>query len=542
MSPSSAEQFAVSYYSERLRQASKVVRRLFPKQVSRELDLSKERGSASYYSHNLRVPKSVRGARFSSMITSLLDTGLVPPSLKGLVNFPPIHRMSELRGQFGGSGYGKISFLQEGSAKARVVCTPSAWIQAGFRPLADFLDIGTRILEAQQFGNPSLLGLSCRFDQNSGGYLLSQWLGEGLSMYSFDLSSATDRFPLQLQTSFLDGIGLAEWGKALEELSRGKFEMREYPSPSRNDSRKERAQKASLVKAHLPEFWTYTVGQPMGLCCSMSLFHLTHYFLLQCEASRLNLKEKSFAVLGDDVIIGNKLLAESYRGILNRLGVDIPEGKSFQGKLQSFAGFRGVTTPKGVTVFRPFKFGPDFTFDGRGISVLANLGQRGLRKWTGWWQELAKAFDFTRPYRNPDLSPLVPELDRQIPVASRPGSEWIATVLHAISITSATPDNKLGGLGSMLPSTPEQIRQIAEMFKQNHLSLRQVFNPRETSEATQAYAEPLARSIRRDPLINLLLESGELYGNPVTWFNVDKPDHTNPRTQKDYPQIREISR
>lgn len=58
---------------------------------------------------------------------------------------------------------------------------------------------------------------------------------------------------------------------------------------------------------------------------------VTHHFIVALAASRVGLKMGSFwdyAVLGDDIVIANKQVAESYLKVMAELGVDIGLHKS----------------------------------------------------------------------------------------------------------------------------------------------------------------------------------------------------------------------
>jgi len=42
---------------------------------------------------------------------------------------------------------------------------------------------------------------------------------------------------------------------------------------------------------------------------------------------------KDYAILGDDVVIGNEMVALKYREVINKLGVEISEMKSHHGSV-----------------------------------------------------------------------------------------------------------------------------------------------------------------------------------------------------------------
>lgn len=80
---------------------------------------------------------------------------------------------------------------------------------------------------------------------------------------------------------------------------------------------------------------TYAVGQPMGALSSWALLALTHHAIVQFAAYRVAVHEaasyrwfRDYAVLGDDVVIGNKAVAEAYLQILREIGVEAGLAKS----------------------------------------------------------------------------------------------------------------------------------------------------------------------------------------------------------------------
>ena len=126
-------------------------------------------------------------------------------------------------------------------------------------------------------------------------------------LYSFDLSSATDRLPIKLQVKLLSALlgnrELAElWSKVLVD--------RDFVTENGHNVR-------------------YEVGQPMGFKSSFPMLAFTHHCIVQ-EAARLaglhNFKD--YALLGDDIVINGANVANNYRGLMASLGVKISPHKS----------------------------------------------------------------------------------------------------------------------------------------------------------------------------------------------------------------------
>lgn len=274
---------------------------------------------------------------------------------------------------------GHIAFIQERGAKLRVVAVPTALLQWGFEPLHDWLD---KVLHT--------LPSSCVHDQNAGAWFLHQALREDREVFCFDLSSATDRFPLSLQTSLLRGMHLEKYADALEELTQEEWLVTQGPDKGKA--------------------WKYEVGQPMGLYSSFPLFTLSHIMLLNMLWRPDNFlvwwdPKAPFRVLGDDVIITDRELAAKYSQVLSELGVPFSQTKSMHSfRSGEFAGFVGQRTNKSTCLFRPYKYG-DWKYHNP-IGLLYALGSR-LKSVSPYWERLVIAFQKSRSSRELDLTPLI---------------------------------------------------------------------------------------------------------------------------------------
>lgn len=133
--------------------------------------------------------------------------------------------------------------------------------------------------------------------------------------YSFDLKSATDRWPLSIIFTVF----------AL-------FFGRTYASSVVNSTlglNTFRVDKPIVSKMYEIAF---QCGQPLGYYGSWSLFALSHHFMVWLAAELAVPDRRSpfrdYAVLGDDVLIADKQVALKYRELLNLSGVSISESKS----------------------------------------------------------------------------------------------------------------------------------------------------------------------------------------------------------------------
>jgi hypothetical protein len=124
----------------------------------------------------------------------------------------------------------------------------------------------------------------------------------------------------------------------------------------------------------------WTKGQPLGMQSSFAIFALSHGLLvLSCAASinmPVNKAIKSFHILGDDIVIYNKALAETYVSALTDLKVGISFDKSvvsnrvaeFAGKL--YTANRIFYKPKYLPLANQFITGLYDTFGHRILRVL----------------------------------------------------------------------------------------------------------------------------------------------------------------------------
>lgn len=352
-----------------------------------EADLSRLKPYTSTHIGNVswsRSARQIHDSPYGKSVSSLASSGYLPEELGRKLLYPKTSDSAFLV-QFRAilaqedSRYleprpGHIAFIQEASCKARVVAVPNAWCQWAFEPLHHALDHVIRQLPE-----------SSMHDQNKGGYFIKDHLMRGDPLWSFDLSSATDRFPRKIQTELLSSLGLKCYGDALEELCQ-----------------------QSWLSSPTNESWRYKVGQPMGLYGSFPLFHLTHILLLRAISEACHARPLSFRVLGDDVIISDHKVARIYSAILAKLGVEVSAAKSLSSRSAAeFAGFIGLKTNKSVTLFRPYKFGSGSRIHAA-VPFIFAMG-RAVRALGPWWSQKFIEFQKTRSWRSPDLSPLIPD-------------------------------------------------------------------------------------------------------------------------------------
>nr|QHJ68502.1 RNA-dependent RNA polymerase [Botrytis cinerea mitovirus 6] len=189
---------------------------------------------------------------------------------------------------------GKLSLKHEPAGKVRVFAIVDAWTQSLLSPLHNaLLDI---LKQIPQDGT---------FDQYKP---VKRLIDKGCKdLFSFDLSAATDRLPIDIQ---VDVLSYLFDNRETAEAWRDLLIDRDY---------------------HLKdEKIRYSVGQPMGALSSWCMLALTHHIIVQIASLRVGNKTwfEDYGVLGDDIVIADKAVADAYLVLMNQLGVEINLHKS----------------------------------------------------------------------------------------------------------------------------------------------------------------------------------------------------------------------
>lgn len=145
--------------------------------------------------------------------------------------------------------------------------------------------------------------------------------------FSFDLSAATDRLPVIIQAQLIGyflGTHAANLWKTLLIGRPYYIPVNSYRIPSGNVF--------------------YETGQPMGALTSWGMLAFTHHLMVQWSAFRVDPLHYSwfahYAILGDDIVIADKKVANEYIETCRLLGVEIGLAKSLlspSGKALEFA-------------------------------------------------------------------------------------------------------------------------------------------------------------------------------------------------------------
>jgi len=217
------------------------------------------------------------------------------PILKGIYK-----NLKFLSFQMSKTPIGKLAFLHEPAGKMRVIAMVDPFTQWALYPLHKvILTIVRRY----------------KMDGTYNQVLPLKYLTNSAALYSLDLSSATDRLPISLQVKILTALsGSSELAEAWSRLlvDRTYRHPSAYPLPSQE------------VR--------YAVGQPMGALSSWAMLALTHHFIVQSAAWRAGYNRSylytNYALLGDDLVLGDISVMKQYLHILRALGVECGLHKS----------------------------------------------------------------------------------------------------------------------------------------------------------------------------------------------------------------------
>jgi hypothetical protein len=228
---------------------------------------------------------------------------------------------------------GKLGFKQEPAGKVRVFAMVDPLTQWLLSPLHE--GIFQLLKRIPQDGTFNQLGPIERLNKTFIGPL-----------YSFDLSSATDRIPLAFQKILLSPI-LTSWGA---ETWGNLLTGRPYACGKSIKFKGQPKQPLSETgEVH------YAAGQPMGALSSWAMLALIHHAIVQWAAVRAGVVPigswyPHYAILGDDIVIGGSNVAKEYRQLMRRLDVGIGDHKSLVSRAGRALEFAKRTFYKGKDV------------------------------------------------------------------------------------------------------------------------------------------------------------------------------------------------
>jgi len=188
---------------------------------------------------------------------------------------------------------GKLAIKLEAAGKVRVFAISDFWTQNLMKPLHDSLFELLRNHSSDATFNQE--GKVKEFSERNYEFIAS-----------YDLKSATDLIPVQLYEHV---IGF--WTTPAFAMSwSGLLNKRDYHFKDK--------------------IYSYTRGQPMGTLSSWASLALVHHFIVFLASQRAQITHfRDYLVLGDDIIIANKSVAEQYCLVCKDYGITIGLPKSF---------------------------------------------------------------------------------------------------------------------------------------------------------------------------------------------------------------------
>jgi hypothetical protein len=244
-------------------------------------------------------------SRLSELSAKVIDQVLPDRGNRRDPNYPGFGRLQ---------GLGKLGFLPEPAGKTRIIAMVDGWTQMAMKPVHDLL-----------FHLLGLIPQDGTFDQMAPAKRLA---GRGHKIFfSYDLSSATDRFPVLLQQPVLALL----LGSRLASLWVSLLTDRTFLVPGRVDKK--------IKPFKYEETIRYGAGQPQGALTSWAAFSLTHHLLVQYAAYRAYHQWRWFsdyALLGDDIVIADVKVANEYLASLRVIGVEVGLAKSLISRNGSF--------------------------------------------------------------------------------------------------------------------------------------------------------------------------------------------------------------
>ena len=386
---------------------------------------------------------------------------------------------------------GVIGSTQEPGMKFRAFASPHMVLQCALEPLKVYL-LG--VLKDWCLWD-------CTHNQDLGVQQVQEWLNGGDTVYSVDLSDATNNFPLDLQLAVLRTLPIPESTlHLLKMVSRSPYKV---------------MWKDASV--------TWDVGQPLGAGPSFPSFALTHGLLAMVAEVRSGYSQdqlgSSFLVLGDDIVIRDTRVHTEYRTLLGMLACPISEQKCLQSALcAEFAG--KLVTP--THIFHGFKYKDvsDISF----MAVVRTLGSQAVSRKLLTEDQYAYAQLF-RDIPEPVGLGFNP---KGIPYAER----WMKYLRYVELRQRKQPDSKMATSAELRNRTlyvwSEKTKQNDYLFyfpnkenwnKDREVDMTAVDNSRpfmaEVVSGNLQSATHIREEIAGRPLIRATMESGDPRPNPL---------------------------
>lgn len=268
----------------------------------------------------------------------------------------------------------RLHNLYEAAGKVRTIAIVDYWTNFVLKPLHDWM---FEILKA--------LPQDATFDQEG---KVREFASRGyMEIWSLDLKSATDLIPLALYRALMYWVLPVRIVDLWIEL----LVNRDFATPT--EMRRTYPDASKQIR--------YNTGQPMGALTSWASMALVHHALVLFAAMNCGETRRSsiisfteYLVLGDDVVIANKRVAEEYMRLCRSLSIPIGLAKSYISECgmfnfanQSFVGDSNISP---ISMKEEAQI---TSLPGRAELALRMVrrGWRGLRS-RGWLSSILKLF------------------------------------------------------------------------------------------------------------------------------------------------------
>lgn len=229
---------------------------------------------------------------------------------------------------------GKLAFKIEPAGKIRVFAMVDCWTQWLLRPLhKDLFRFLRSISSDATFNQGDTLAK----------FVASLKERNITKVYSFDLTAATDRIPVNVQALILDVLFDRYLGGLWAALLVERWYQIPFPQwdpmsisckrlgipTGGSSSVKTRWVKWRDGQVEVVEAVRYATGQPMGALSSWAMLAVTHHVMVRIAALRAGLKGFSdYLVLGDDLVIAHADVAREYLKLAGEWDIGINLSKS----------------------------------------------------------------------------------------------------------------------------------------------------------------------------------------------------------------------
>lgn len=194
--------------------------------------------------------------------------------------------------------HSRLRVKHEAGGKARIFAILDNYSQSALKPIHEFL---MKWLKSNSKDGTN--------DHAQAACAVREWTNSCFPIWSFDLTTATDRYPIFLQEIVIDSI----FGSEICNLWKLIITNRQFLSPNGVDK------------------VSFATGQPLGALSSWCAFAITHHFHVR-TAARLAGRDTSdfdYRIIGDDVsLYKDAAVAREYIGMMRDIAVPFSAAKS----------------------------------------------------------------------------------------------------------------------------------------------------------------------------------------------------------------------